>query len=89
MRKTELARAHRHWFDTIKLARGCMDCGYNEVACGLHWHHRDPVPRRYIVSSIYGMSWIVIAMETAKCDVVCAPCHWERHRVLNAAKRRG
>lgn len=70
--------------DSIKLARGCADCGWRDWARGLDWDHVRGVK----VAGIAGLiannrPWIEIEAEMAKCDVVCANCH----RIRSAVRR--
>jgi hypothetical protein len=60
-------------------AHGCRDCGLHDVTV-LEFDHRDPAAKRQDVNSLieFGLSWHTIALEMAKCDVVCANCHRRR-----------
>lgn len=66
----------------VKKARGCQMCGLRD-AKQLHFHHRDPSAKRAKVSGGLLMARITrILEELAKCDVLCATCHRERHRQM-------
>lgn len=60
---------------TIKLERGCADCGYNEYACALDFDHREEEIKLFNVSESIDKSLDGLLAEIAKCDVVCAICH--------------
>jgi len=62
--------------DTIKLARGCHDCGWAKWARGLDWDHVRGVKVTTIARMIAnGRPWPEIETEMAKCELVCANCH--------------
>jgi hypothetical protein len=61
--------------DTIKLERGCVDCGYREHPAALDFDHRDPAHKTAEVSQIARHGWAKVVAEIAKCDVRCANCH--------------
>jgi hypothetical protein len=64
--------------DAIKLASGCVDCGYHAHAIALDFDH---LPERGAKQC--GISrlvkdcscWERIMAEVSKCEVVCANCH--------------
>lgn len=62
--------------DSIKLARGCADCGWSQWARGLDWDHVRG-PKVSTIATMIGRrdSWRAIEEEMAKCEVVCANCH--------------
>lgn len=62
--------------NTIKLASGCVDCGYREHAVALHFDHVRGVKIRE-VARIYSMR--LALLEAEKCEVRCANCHHIRH----------
>ena len=35
-------KRRREILDRYKIAKGCIDCGYNENHYALQWDHRDP-----------------------------------------------
>ena len=72
----------REWLNTVKLERGCADCGYNASPVALEFDHRDGTPKRYNVGAMNMMSKEKTLVEIAKCDVVCANCHAIRTHVL-------
>jgi hypothetical protein len=57
----------------------CMDCGIGDFTV-LELDHRDPQHKRDDVSNLVRQphSWLTVAKEIAKCDVVCANCHRKR-----------
>ena|SRR5712691_1095339 len=71
---------------SIKLGRGCTDCGYNAYACALEFDHIKGNKRFNVGQSMcYSMSNLL--SEIDKCEVVCANCHKVRtmHRRERAA----
>jgi hypothetical protein len=67
---------------SIKLERGCYDCGFNSDPDALHFDHVRG-KKEFDLSRASGSSWDRIANEIAKCEVRCANCH-----ALQTAKRR-
>jgi hypothetical protein len=61
--------------NAIKLARGCIDCGYAEHAEALDFDHRDPSLKVADIASMLNATWAAITAELDKCDVRCACCH--------------
>ena len=62
--------------DSIKLVRGCADCGWAKWARGLDWDHvRGPKVSTIAIMIGRRDSWQAIEEEMAKCEVVCANCH--------------
>lgn len=71
-------------FRMVKKARGCQVCGLRDPM-QLHFHHRDPSAKRAKVSGGLLLSKMSrILEELAKCDVLCGPCHRDRHRQMRA-----
>lgn len=69
--------ARRLMLDTIKLGRGCFDCGYNKNSVALHFDHRPGETKTTEINLLMtsGRSDEALLAEIAKCDVVCANCH--------------
>jgi|ERR1035437_1279886 hypothetical protein len=70
----------------IKLASGCVDCGYREHAVALDFDHLNGDEK---ISSVADLAndrcgWDKIQTEIDKCEVVCANCH----RVRTALRRK-
>jgi hypothetical protein len=66
----------RTWLDTLKLERGCADCGYREHAVALDFDHLPGVEKVMDIAQAIGrMSFERLQAEVAKCEVVCANCH--------------
>lgn len=68
-------QAKRDRIAAIKLARGCVDCGYNAHSEALEFDHRPGVDKVSRVSAMSTSSWARIEAEIAKCDIRCANCH--------------
>lgn len=67
--------ARRQMLATIKLERGCIDCGYNAESAFLHFDHRDPADKSFVISEELMRPMEVLMAEIEKCDVRCASCH--------------
>lgn len=73
--------------NAIKLAAGCLNCGYRDHPAALDFDHRDPTLKRFDIARTMTRSWAVIQAEIEKCDILCANCHrikswqtrWEHH----------
>ena len=82
MRRADAARcarrvsAHRERI-AASFVGGCVDCGSHD---NLHHHHLEPATKRYTVAVMTNASEATFKTELAKCIVVCADCHKERHR---------
>lgn len=68
----------------IKLAVGCMDCGYDEHSEALDFDHRPGEVKLLTISQTVAIQWERLEAEMEKCDVVCANCH----RVRTATRLR-
>lgn len=69
-------RERRAWLDHVKLAAGCIDCGYNAHPRALDFDHvgTDKVGNvGQMAHDLVAMS--ILLAEIAKCEVVCANCH--------------
>lgn len=71
----ERAKRDRLYFQTIKVERGCADCGYKVHPVALDFDHLPGTTKRYALHNMAGMRRSAIDAEIAKCEVVCANCH--------------
>lgn len=63
----------------IKLASGCVDCGYAKNPAALHFDHVRGEKIGAIASMVSGGTpWKFIEAELKKCEVRCANCHAEK-----------
>jgi len=70
----------RDHLQTVKLERGCAECGYADNSAALQFHHRDPATKTAPVTTIAAnSSWAAMEAEVEKCDVLCANCHAIHH----------
>jgi hypothetical protein len=71
----------------IKMAVGCVDCGYDEHPEALHFDHLPEYEKLTEIgnSNLKMGSIHKLLGEIAKCDVVCANCH----AVRTAVRREG
>lgn len=66
----------------VRLKGGaCEQCGFDDHPAALQFHHRDPAVKRFTVTTnAMGSSkkypWEMILEEIAKCDLLCANCHF-------------
>jgi hypothetical protein len=77
----------RHVTEKRRLAlvgRHCERCGTTDE---LEFHHLDPADK--ISHRIWSWSWERIAKELEKCEMLCAPCHRERHMEMRTHCSRG
>lgn len=61
--------------NSIKLERGCIDCGYRDHPAALHFDHRDPSTKLFTIAKQMTANYDRLMAEIAKCDVRCANCH--------------
>ena len=59
----------------------CALCGYGRNSAALTWHHRAPEKKGFDLDlrSFSNRSESDLALEIAKCDLLCANCHAEVH----------
>ena len=60
-------------------------CGEMRPWC-LQFHHRDPSNKHFNISSssLYALDKIIA--EIAKCDILCANCHFDLHHLERAGE---
>ena len=66
--------------DEIKIAKGCIDCGYNAHSAALDFDHRDPKTKLFKVAAASSRKWETVLEEIEKCDVRCSNCHRIKHQ---------
>ena len=60
----------------IKLAHGCVDCGYDEYAIALQFDHVRGIKKSNVSDLIQrDYAWSTILKEIEKCEVRCSNCH--------------
>ncbi len=58
----------------------CIRCGYDRCSAALEFHHRDPATKEFPLGARgLTMSLKRMQQEAAKCDLLCANCHREKH----------
>ena len=67
-------RRKREVTTAIKLASGCVDCGYKEHPAALQFDHVRGI-KHADISAVAKFSWDSLMAEIEKCDIVCANCH--------------
>lgn len=75
-------RARRDRLNAIKMATGCVDCGFAAHPAALQFDHVRG-EKLFEIGSKTSMAWERMEAEIAKCDVVCANCH-----AIRTAERR-
>ena len=74
--KAALHIKRREYLNGIKMASGCVDCGYRESPVALDFDHVNPQEKSFTVSTRYlNTSWKKLKNEVSKCVVRCANCH--------------
>lgn len=64
------------YIQAIKVARGCVDCGYNANPVALDFDHLPGTEKKHRIATMAaGLRRELIDAEIAKCEVVCANCH--------------
>ncbi len=66
----------REMVDAIR-ATGCVDCGYDENIDAIQFDHVRG-KKKTNVARLIGHGLPTLLAEIAKCDVVCASCHFIR-----------
>lgn len=71
-------RRTKDWFWEFKKTLKCETCGFSHPAA-LHFHHKRD--KKNLVSRMVQMNSNreMIALEVAKCQVLCANCHAVTH----------
>jgi hypothetical protein len=71
------------WLRDLKKTLKCSRCGEDHPAC-LQFHHKDPKSKEVSLSQVYKLGWGQerILAEIAKCEVLCANCHFKHHDKL-------
>jgi hypothetical protein len=59
----------------LKLAKGCVKCGYKANADGLTFDHREERLKLFNIAEFGTRSVTEVRAEIAKCDVRCGTCH--------------
>ena len=75
--KSQISMAKRKidYIQSIKVKRGCADCGYNAHYAALQFDHLPGCDKKFGLHEGYRHSYEAIDAEIAKCEVVCANCH--------------
>lgn len=58
----------------------CESCGEEHQPGRFHWHHRNPDTMVFRISAGEHRSLDDLAIELAKCDLLCPECHRRKHR---------
>lgn len=75
--------ANRAKLAEIKLASGCVECGFREHPAALEFDHiPERGPKLFTISQADFRDWDLVMAEIAKCEVVCA-----NHHAIRTAQR--
>lgn len=77
-RKAIWQREQKNYLQKYRLSKGCMDCGYREHFAALQFDHVRGKKKIGLGETHGQPSRKRIDEEIAKCDVVCANCHFVR-----------
>lgn len=82
-----IRREKRDKLDSLKLLRGCVDCGYNVRPEPLEFDHLPQYEKSFTIGAAVsaGTPWQAILEEIEKCEVVCSNCH----RIRSVDRLRG
>lgn len=67
--------ARKEWIQSVKVERGCSDCGYNSHPEALHFDHLPEHKKEYAIATLADSAVSKYLDEIEKCEVVCANCH--------------
>jgi hypothetical protein len=68
-------RTRKDFVNHIKLAEGCVDCGYDEFFGALHFDHINPETKNGMIGNMLYGPYRRLMDEIKKCEVRCANCH--------------
>jgi len=60
----------------------CRACSYTKTTSNLHFHHVNPLTKKFSISHGYTRSWEDLIIEANKCILLCSNCHTEIHEGL-------
>ena len=66
----------RDRLNKIKLESGCVKCGYANHPSALTFNHIDPSSKSFTIGQMLATTWEFVEEEVAKCEVLCANCHY-------------
>lgn len=80
--RTEKRKARNKILKEAAKSGGCQVCGLTpDDKSQLHFHHKDPATKSFRVGSSESLCKPIgtFKAEVAKCEVLCAKCHREKH----------
>lgn len=75
--------AHYKVINDIKLANGCVDCGYKDHPAALDFDHVRGIKLFAVATGFRTKPWSAVLEGIDKCEVRCSNCH----RVKTAERR--
>jgi hypothetical protein len=63
----------------LKLAQGCVKCGYKKNPDGLTFDHREEGKKLFNIAEFGTHSVTEVRAEIKKCDIRCGTCHLLRN----------
>lgn len=85
-RNYKRAQDFQERINEIKSASGCVDCGFNVTPLALQFDHLPGFRKLFVIGAAANRSWESVQAEIAKCEVVCANCHFVRTTTRKRAK---
>lgn len=69
------AEEKRQWLAGIKMASGCVDCGFKVHPDALQFDHLPQHEKSFNIGPGRGKNKKTVLAEIAKCEIRCANCH--------------
>jgi hypothetical protein len=71
----EKRKNRKHFIDSLKTKKGCVDCGYDKHPEALQFDHLPEHIKKFNISKSCLKPLNVVLNEIKKCEIVCACCH--------------
>ena len=75
-KKKEYDAQKKALLSLLKIKRKCEVCGFDKHPQALTFDHIDPATKSFNIANYGEHSWKNIILETLKCRVLCANCHF-------------
>jgi hypothetical protein len=73
----ERQKRNKEYLDNVRRNSKCLDCGESNPVV-LQFHHRNG-RGKYVIAMYTRWGLDRLKEEIAKCDILCANCHVQRH----------
>ena len=78
MREYILKKYHRRMAEAKQqFGNKCIVCGFTE---DLEFDHIDPDKKSFTIGKMWSLSNAKLQIELAKCQLLCGPCHDDKHK---------